>query len=80
VVREIVATGLRLAAGGGTVGLLLSLALGKLLSLRMHQVRAFDPVIIGGTLVLVFTVAALASYLPARRAAGVDPMAAIRSE
>jgi putative ABC transport system permease protein len=80
VVREIVGIGLRLTAGGGIVGFLLALAVGKLLSLRMQQVRAFDPVVLGGTLLLVLTVAALACYLPARRAAGTEPMTAIRAE
>jgi putative ABC transport system permease protein len=80
VVAEIVARGLRLTAGGATVGLMLALVVGKLLSFRLRQVQAFDPVLLGAVLLIVLAVAVIASILPARRAAALDPMAAIRTE
>jgi putative ABC transport system permease protein len=80
VIRELVAGGLRLALWGGAAGAVLSLAAGKLLSFRLHQVRAFDPAILAAACLLVLAVAGIASYLPARRAALVDPNAAIRAE
>jgi len=80
VVAEIVARGLRLTAGGATVGFMLALVVGKLLSFRLRQVQAFDPVLLGAVLLIVLAVAVIASILPARRAAALDPMAAIRTE
>jgi putative ABC transport system permease protein len=80
IVREILARGLRLTAAGGATGIMLALAVGKLLSFRMRGVDAFDPAVLGGTVLAVLMVAALASYLPARRAAALDPMGAIRTE
>jgi ABC-type antimicrobial peptide transport system permease subunit len=80
VTREIVKGGLRLAAGGAVAGLLLSLAVGKLLSFRLRGVDAFDPVILAGTCLLVTVVVGMASYMPARSAARADPKLAMAEE
>jgi putative ABC transport system permease protein len=56
------------------------LALGRVLWSLLYQVSAADPVTFTSVSALAITVAALACYLPARRATAVDPADALRSE
>jgi putative ABC transport system permease protein len=44
----------------------------------LYGVRPLDPAVLGGVALLLAAVALLASYLPARRAARIDPMVALR--
>jgi putative ABC transport system permease protein len=76
VLKEAVA----LAAAGVASGLLLALVLGQLVSRMFVTVSARDPLTLGLVTAAVFGVTLLASYLPARRAMGMDPTAALRSE
>jgi ABC-type lipoprotein release transport system permease subunit len=46
----------------------------------LYEVDAADPFTVTGAALLLFTVAALAAFLPARRAARIDPMEALRHE
>jgi ABC-type antimicrobial peptide transport system permease subunit len=62
------------------VGLALALALGRALAGMLFGVSPFDPVTLAGVAVLVPMVAALAAFLPALRAARIDPMEALREE
>jgi putative ABC transport system permease protein len=80
VLRMVIAQGLRLAISGVLVGVLSSLALGRILSRFLYGVSPTDPMTILGVAVLLTLVALLASYLPARRATRVDPMVALRYE
>ena len=80
VLRMVIAQGLRLAISGVLVGVLSSLALGRILSGFLYRVSPTDPMTILGVAVLLTLVALLASYLPARRATRVDPMVALRYE
>ena len=80
IVRLVVGEGLALAAIGTLVGVAGALALGGTLSSLLFGVSAFDPRIYAGLAALLTAVAALACYVPARRAARVDPMAALRAE
>ena len=80
VLRMVIAQGLRLAISGVLVGVLCSLALGRILSRFLYGVSPTDPMTILGVAVLLTLVALLASYLPARRATRVDPMVVLRYE
>jgi len=63
--------------GAGMAG---SVGLTRLLSGLLYGVRPLDPVVLGTVSALLGAVALAASYLPARRAARIDPMAALRCE
>jgi putative ABC transport system permease protein len=76
----VIAQGLKLAIAGVLVGVLSSLALGRILSGFLYGVSPTDPMTIIGVAALLIFVALLASYLPAKRATRVDPMVALRYE
>ena len=65
---------------GITVGVGLALLLGQVLEGLMHGVTGADPPTFVAVVIAVFAAALFASYLPARRAARVDPMVALRCE
>jgi predicted permease len=72
--------GLLLGTAGCLAGLLLAAWSSSLLRASLYHVRRFDPVTFSSVPCLLFAVAMLAVFLPARRAASVDPMKALRSE
>ena len=72
--------GLALTAIGLGTGLALSLALGKVLAGLLYQVSGVDPFVFTAAPLLLAAVSLLACYFPARRAARVDPMVALRYE
>ena len=72
--------GLRVTAAGIGLGLLLAVGLSRVLAGMLYEVGAFDPVVLGIAPLLLGSVALLACYVPARRAARVDPMVALRCE
>ena len=80
VTASVVGNGLRLVAVGSFVGFGASLLLGRWLESLLFGVAPFDAPTYATTLALICLVAGLASYLPARRAAGVEPLAALRQE
>lgn len=80
VVRLVVGEGVRLAARGALLGVAGALCLGRLLQYLFHGVRPLDPAVFGTSALLLGAVAVLASYRPARAAARVDPVIALRSE
>ena len=80
VLLEVLRRGSALALAGLGVGLCASIAVGRLLSSMLFAVTPKDPETLVGVSVLLSTVALAASYLPARRAAKVDPMVALRYE
>ena len=65
---------------GLAAGVITSLALSRLLSSLLFGIRAGDPLTIAGVSLLLSVVAALAAYIPARRATQVDPITALRYE
>ncbi len=80
VLGQIVLEGMRLAVVGFAVGIVGALAAGRLLSSLLHEVKPGDPAIFAATAGFLALVALLACYIPARRAARLDPMTALRYE
>jgi putative ABC transport system permease protein len=80
VVRWVLGRGLALALIGVAAGLAASFGLVHLLSTLLFGVGATDPLTFAAAPLALVGVAALASYVPARRAASIDPMQALRSE
>ena len=78
--RLILGHGLVVAAVGIVLGLAASVALTRVVSSYLVGVSATDPVTFAGVPVVLLGVSALASYLPARRAATIDPVRALREE
>ncbi|MDB4874901.1 MAG: permease [Gemmatimonadetes bacterium] len=78
--RMISRQGLGLAAVGVGIGLLAALGLTRFMGRLLYNVSSTDPIALGGTCVLLLAVALVASWLPARRAAAVDPSVALRSD
>lgn len=80
VVRLVVRDGLRLVAIGVGVGVAIALPLAMLVRRFLYGLSPLDPAAFGGAIAVFGLVAVLASWLPARRAAAVDPMMALRAE
>ncbi len=80
VLRLILTQALRPAVAGLAIGAGVALAAARLASVELQGVRATDPVLFLIALAVLASVAAVASYLPARRAARIDPLAALRTE
>jgi predicted permease len=76
----IVGQGLRLTAVGVAAGLIAALALTRAMTTMLVGVKATDPITFVTMAVIFFVVAGIASWIPARRAAGVDPAIALRDE
>ena len=78
--RLILGQGMIVAAVGIGLGLAASVALTRVVSSYLVGVSATDPVTFAGVSLVLLGVSALASYLPARRAATIDPVRALREE
>jgi putative ABC transport system permease protein len=71
--------GLKLTCVGGTIGLASAAGLSRWISSLLFGITPFDPVKYGVSGTIILAAAITASYLPARRAASVDPMETLRS-
>jgi predicted permease len=80
IVRLILVSGLKLAAIGCVLGLAGAVAASSVLRSFLFHVSPFDPVVMILTAIAVFVLAIAASAIPARRAASVDPLQALRGE
>jgi predicted permease len=80
VVRAFVREGLGLTMVGTVIGVALSLGLSKVLASLLFGLKATDALTFVGATLVLLGAAALASFVPARRAAKVDPLIALRSD
>ena len=80
VLSMVLGHGMRLAAIGTAIGLFGAWILARSLSSQLFEVGAFDPVIFLLMAIVLGIVAAMAAYIPAHRAARVDPMDSLRYE
>jgi ABC-type antimicrobial peptide transport system permease subunit len=78
--RMVLGQTLRLAAIGGAIGLVLAWLLGRLASGLLYELSPLAPGVMLGALAMVLAVTLAAGYLPARRAARVHPVEALRYE
>jgi len=76
VLREI----LLLVTIGIALGIPITLASSRLVATMLYGLKGTDPISLTAAVVLLLAVAAIAGYLPARRASKVDPMIALRYE
>jgi predicted permease len=80
VLRMIVERALSQAGIGLALGVPLSLVAGRLVEHSLYQISAFQPVVLVVVIALLLLAALAAAVIPARRAAKIDPMHALRSE
>ena len=81
VLRLVVIEGLRLVLAGVTLGLVVSVLLGRAIEAELWPgVKPYDPATLASMVLLLLTTGVLACWIPARRAARVDPMVALRYE
>jgi ABC-type antimicrobial peptide transport system permease subunit len=72
--------GLTMSAVGVVVGLVVAVALGRAMSSLLFGIEPMDPVAYLAATGVIVAAAALASYVPARRAANIDPIETLRAE
>jgi putative ABC transport system permease protein len=80
VLRMVLGEGMTMTAIGGAIGLAMALPLPKVFGAIFFDLHVGDPRVYFAVPIAVLLVAILATYLPARRAARVDPMSALRQE
>jgi ABC-type antimicrobial peptide transport system permease subunit len=80
VLRMVLTESLMTVAAGIAIGVPVALAAARMISSRLFGISATDPLTIAAATLLLTAVAALAGFLPARRASKVDPMVALRYE
>jgi putative ABC transport system permease protein len=80
VMRLVVGEGIKLTFVGLALGLIAAFALSRFIVSQPFGVAATDPLTYAGAAMLLAMVALIACYLPARRAAKVDPLQALRHE
>ncbi len=80
IIRMVVVQAMSLTGLGIVIGFALAVALSRLLASQLYQVKPTDPVVFVGIIAGVLSVAMLACYLPARRAARVDPIRSLKQE
>jgi predicted permease len=80
IISLVIGQGLGFSMVGAVLGVGASFAAMRLLKSFLFQVQATDPLTFAGISILFILIAAVASYIPARKASRIDPMAALRME
>ena len=80
VLRLVVGQGMGPVVIGLAIGMVAAFALGRLLTTQLYEVSPHNPALLAGSTVLLAAVALIACLVPARRAAHVDPIQALRAE
>jgi len=80
IVRMVLGHGLRLIGIGVVLGLVCALGLGRILGSQIRDLSAMDPIVLAPAVLTLAIAALLATWVPARRAAQVDPLRALRAE
>jgi ABC-type antimicrobial peptide transport system permease subunit len=80
VLRLVVNQGMKPVVIGLAIGLVAAFALGRLITAQLFGVSAHNPALLGGATIALAAIALVACLLPARRAAMVDPVQALRTE
>lgn len=80
VLGMVLGQGMRPIIVGLVVGLAGAALLGRVLESQLFEVSARDPLVFAGIAILLTAVSLLACYIPARRAARIDPLTALRYE
>jgi predicted permease len=80
VLRLIVNQGMRPVVIGLAIGIVSAFAIGRLLTSQLYEVSAHNPALLAASTVLLAAIALIACLVPARRAAHVDPIQALRAE
>ncbi len=78
--RLFLGEGLTLAGIGVAIGFVASFGVGRIVEGMLYRVRATDPLLYAGAAAILAAAVLLASYVPARRAARIEPVAALRRE
>jgi ABC-type antimicrobial peptide transport system permease subunit len=78
--RHVLGQALRIALVGTVIGLVAAVPASRLVRSQLYGVQPTDPVTIIGVILVLALAAAVAAYVPARRATRVDPVVALRSE
>jgi ABC-type antimicrobial peptide transport system permease subunit len=65
---------------GLLIGIPISIGCSRLISAQLYQVKGWDPVVLGSSIIALATCAFFASIIPARRAASINPVKALRAE
>lgn len=80
ILRLVIGSGLRAVAVGIVLGILLSLAAGRLVTALLYGVQPYNPALLLIVSLLIVSIAALAALIPATRATNVDPVTSLKTE
>ena len=80
VLQLVLSQGMKPVVFGLLAGVVVALALGRLLTSQLYQVSAHNPMLLAGTTFVLAAVALAACFIPARRATQVNPIVALRYE